>query len=337
MLKKININYFFSILLLVALQSIMNVAVAAKEFNVAVSGTKGGGQYVLAKEFSEQLSKLTDGQYTAFLYLNSQLGDEQSTINDAAMGLLDMSVVATNNISPFSPIVGVLSLPYLIKTEEEALKLVQSDFIKNEIVERVAKEAGVRIIGWDFTGFRSITNSKRPIKNLADLQGLVMRVPKSKVLIETWNSWGINPSPLAWSEVYTALQQKVVDGQALPIHDIYNEKLYEYQKYLSKAHYNYLIQPLVISESIYQDQPADIQKKIVEAGTLASLKNFEWGKENKKIAEDMLASKGVEIISDMDESEMERRSVGGVWPKYYDEYGKDVVENILTVLGRNPT
>ncbi|HRL22018.1 MAG TPA: TRAP transporter substrate-binding protein, partial [Alcaligenes sp.] len=205
------------------------------------------------------------------------------------------------------------------------------------IVERVAKEAGVRIIGWDFTGFRSITNSKRPIKNLADLQGLVMRVPKSKVLIETWNSWGINPSPLAWSEVYTALQQKVVDGQALPIHDIYNEKLYEYQKYLSKAHYNYLIQPLVISEAIYQGQPADIQKKIVEAGTLASLKNFEWGKENKKIAEDMLASKGVEIISDMDESEMERRSVSEVWPKYYDEYGKDVVENILTVLGRNPT
>lgn len=333
MLKKINIKYFFSAVLMAAILTLTNAAVA-KEFNVAVSGAKGGGQYVLAKEFSEQLKTLTDGKYSAFLYLNSQLGDEQSTINDAAMGLLDMSVVATNNISPFSPIVGVLSLPYLIKTEEEALKLVQSDFIKNEIVEKVAKEAGVRIIGWDFTGFRSITNSKRPIKGMADLQGLVMRVPKSKVLIETWNSWGINPTPLAWSEVYTALQQKVVDGQALPIHDIYNEKLYEYQKYLSKAHYNYLIQPLIISESIFQEQPNEVKEKILEAGRLASVKNFDWGKENKKIAEDMLISKGMEIISDMDESEMERRSVSEVWPKYYDEYGKDVVENILTVLGR---
>src|SRR5690625_5277984 len=101
---------------------------AAANFKIAVSGTQSGGQYVTAKEFAEQLENLTDGAYTATLYPNSQLGGEQTTVNDAAMGMLDLTIVATNNISPFAPTLGVLSLPYLIQTEEEARTLTECDY-----------------------------------------------------------------------------------------------------------------------------------------------------------------------------------------------------------------
>lgn len=311
-----------------------SVAFSATEFKIAVSGSQGGGQYIVAQEFADQLKASTDGDYTATLFLNSQLGGEQSTVNDTALGMLDMTIVATNNISPFSPILGILSLPYLIKTEEEALKITQSDYMQNELIDQVAKEAGVRIVAWDYTGFRAITNSKKPVKNLKDLQSLKMRVPKSKVLIETWNSWGMNPSPMDWNEVYTALQQKVVDGQALPIYEVYTENLSESQNHLSKAHYNYLLQPLVISEAIFQKQPAEIQEKILEAGRKASLKNNEHALIKEKEAEEKLIEAGVQIISDMDESEMQELAVNTVWPKYYSTFGKENIQKILKSLGR---
>lgn len=318
------------------LLSIFNpsTAFSATAFKIAVSGSQGGGQYIVAQEFADQLKASTDGDYTATLFLNSQLGGEQSTVNDTALGMLDMTIVATNNISPFSPILGILSLPYLVKTEDEALKITQSSYMEDEIVEQVAKEAGVRIIAWDYTGFRAITNSKKPVKNLEDLQSLKMRVPKSKVLIETWNSWGMNPSPMDWNEVYTALQQKVVDGQALPIYEVYTENLFESQNHLSKAHYNYLLQPLVISEAIFQKQPAEIQEKILEAGRKASLKNYTFGLEKEKEAERKLIEAGMEIVSDMDESEMQKLAVKNVWPKYYDVFGKDNIKKLLKSLDR---
>src|SRR5690625_3891695 len=102
-------------------------ATTATNFKIAVSGTQSGGQYVTAKEFAEQLEKLTDGAYTATLYPNSQLGGEQTTVNDAAMGMLDLTIVATNNISPFAPTLGLLSLPYLFQIQEEAVTLTESD------------------------------------------------------------------------------------------------------------------------------------------------------------------------------------------------------------------
>src|SRR5690625_291593 len=119
-------------------------AAAATNFKIAVSGTQSGGQYLTAKEFAEQLENLKDGAYTATLYPNSQLGGEQATVNDVAMGMLDLTIVATNNISPFAPTLGVLSLPYLIQTEEEAKTLTESDYMLNELIPQVIEESGVR-------------------------------------------------------------------------------------------------------------------------------------------------------------------------------------------------
>ncbi|MCP4408166.1 MAG: C4-dicarboxylate ABC transporter substrate-binding protein, partial [Gammaproteobacteria bacterium] len=99
----------------------------AKSFKIAVGDSGGSAQHELGKKFVEELEKRTDGRHTARLFLNGQLGSEQDTVNDAAIGTLDFSLLAINNITPFSPTVGVMTLPYVILSLEDAEKLTQGE------------------------------------------------------------------------------------------------------------------------------------------------------------------------------------------------------------------
>ena len=137
-------------------------ASAQTSLRVAVGDAAGSAQHELGKKFVEELEAATDGAYTAELFLNGQLGSEQNTVNDASMGLLDMSILAINNITPFSPTVGIFTLPYVIQGVDDAEKLINSD-IGQELTENTIRDAGVRIIGWTYTGCRVLTNSKKPV------------------------------------------------------------------------------------------------------------------------------------------------------------------------------
>jgi len=201
---------------------------AAKKFKIAVGDSAGSAQEALGLAFVKELEARSGGKHTAKLFLNGQLGSEQDTVNEAAIGTLDMSLLAINNITPFSPTVGVFTLPYVILSLEDAEKLTQGP-IGQELTENTIRDAGVRIIGWTYTGFRVLTNSKKPVSTVADLQGLVIRVPKNEIMIDTYRAWGIDPTPMAWSETFTGLQQKVVDGQDNPYLTVNSMKFSEVQ------------------------------------------------------------------------------------------------------------
>ncbi len=310
------------------------LAMAATTFKIATGGGPGGGQYELVTKFVEELKAKTDGAYQADIFPNSQLGSEQDTVNDAAMGLLDFTTVAINNITPFSPTVGTLTLPYIFQSIDEGVEFVESEAAE-ELIQNTIRDAGVRIVGWSFSGFRVLTNSKKPVKTLDDLQGLVIRVPKNEIMIETYKAWGVNPTPMAWSELFTALQQGVVDGQDLPILDIESLRFYEVQKYLSIIHYNFLFEPLVISESVFQDQPEEVQKAILEAGKVATAHSVEYLREKEAAALEELKKQGMEII-EIDETEWIEKATTEVWPKFYDSVGgKESINNVLRALGRD--
>ena len=175
----------------------------ATTFKVAVGDAQGSAQWEMATKFKSAFEAKTAGKHKIDLFANGQLGSEETTVNSASMGTLDFSVLAVNNITPFSPTVGVLTLPYVIQSAEEAKKLVTGD-VGKELTANTVRDAGVRIVGWTFTGFRVLTNSKKPVKTLADLNGLKIRVPKNEIMIASYQAWGINPSPMAWSETFTA-------------------------------------------------------------------------------------------------------------------------------------
>lgn len=310
-------------------------AASATTFKVAIGDAAGGTQYELGKAFAASLKEKTDGKYTADLFPNSQLGDEQDTVNDAAMGLLDFSILAINNVTPFSPSVAVLTLPYVIQSAEDAKKLTLGE-VGKELTENTIRDAGVRILGWSYSGFRVLTNSKRPVKTLDDLKGLVIRVPKNELMIASYQSWGINPSPLAWSETFTALQQGVVDGQDNPYITVSAMKFNEVQKYITNIRYLFSLEPLIISEQVFQQQSPEVQKAILEAGMEATEHSYKYLHDTEaKIKEELIAA-GMEISDPAnDEKEWIDAATSKVWPAFYDDIGgKERLDEILASLGR---
>ncbi|MCL3881483.1 TRAP transporter substrate-binding protein [Marivita sp. GX14005] len=310
---------------------------AAKEFKIAVGDGAGGTQEALGKAFIEALEKETDGEHTGKLFLNGQLGSEQDTVNDAAIGLLDFSILAINNITPFSPTVGTLTLPYMILSLEDAVKLTQGP-VGQELVENTVRDAGVRIIGWAYSGFRVLTNSKKPVETVADLQDLVIRVPKNEIMIATYQSWGVNPTPMAWSETFAGLQTGVVDGQDNPYITVYAMKFDEVQKYITNLRYLFSIEPLVISEAVFQDLSEEEQQAVLAAGQAATEFSEQYLRDQEAKIKEELVSRGMEITDPAnDEQEFIDLATKAVWPQFYDSIGGiDKLNEALAEIGRDP-
>lgn len=310
---------------------------AATEYRVAVGDGAGGTQEALGKAFVSALEEQSGGEMTAKLFLNGQLGDEQDTVTAAATGTLDFSILAINNITPFSPSVGTLTLPYVILSQDDAEAVTQGD-VGKQMVEQTIEDAGVRIIGWGYSGFRVLTNSKKPVSTVADLQGLVVRVPKNEIMIETYKSWGINPTPMAWGETFAALQQKVVDGQDNPYMTVYAMKFDEVQKYITNLRYIFSIEPLIVSEAFFEGLSEEQQQQVLAAGEAATQASAEFLRAEEAKIRDELVSRGMEISEPADgEKEFIDLATAAVWPKFYDQIGgKEVLDNVLTSLGREP-
>jgi tripartite ATP-independent transporter DctP family solute receptor len=309
--------------------------VQAKTFRMALGDAQGGTQWELGTKFAELFEAKTGGKHKIRLYANGQLGSEQDTVNDAAIGTLDFSVLAINNITPFSPSVGVLTLPYVIQSLDDAVKLTRGE-VGRELVENTIRDAGVRIVGWAYSGFRVLTNAKRPVKTLDDLQGMVIRVPKNEIMIATYQAWGVNPTPMAWAETFAALQQGVVDGQDNPYITNHAMKFYEVQKYITNIRYIFSLEPLIISEAVFQDQKPEVQKAILEAGQEASLHSVAYINATEASIKQDLAAKGMEISDPAnDEKEWIEKATAAVWPQYYESIGgKAKLDQVLKLLGR---
>jgi tripartite ATP-independent transporter DctP family solute receptor len=307
----------------------------AATFKVAVGDAQGGTQWELATKFKKSLEEKTAGKHKVDLFPNGQLGSEEETVNNAAMGTLDFSILAVNNITPFSPTVGVLTLPYVIQSAAEAKKLTQGE-IGRELTENTLRDANVRIVGWAYSGFRVLTNSKKPIKTVADLQGLKIRVPKNEIMIASYQSWGVNPTPMAWSETFTGLQQRVVDGQDNPYITVSAMKFNEVQKYITNLRYVFSLEPLIVSEAFFKRQPADVKKAILDAGAEATEHSYKYLLDTEeKIKKDLIA-KGMQITEPADgEKEWIAKATTTVWPKFYKSIGgKDKLDKVLKSLGR---
>jgi tripartite ATP-independent transporter DctP family solute receptor len=308
---------------------------AKTEWKMALGDASGGTQWALGERFAKLVEAYTGGEITLALFPNGQLGSEQETVQNCRLGTLDFSVAAINNITPFSPSVGLFTLPYLIQSVDEAVALTQGP-IGEELVQNTIKAAGVRILGWSYSGFRRLSNSKRPVTKPADLKGLTIRVPKNAIMIDSYKSWGVSPTPMAWDEVFTALQQKVLDGQDTPLITQYVMKFYEVQKYITKIRYVFLLEPLVISEQLFQRQSPEVQKILMRAGKEAQEHCRQFLILFEDSIEKELKEKGLEIMDPADgEKEWIEKATKEVWPKFYKSIGgKEKVDAALKAVGR---
>jgi len=310
-----------------------STAIAA-EFTIkyAVSSPDTSFHAEFARKFKEETEKRSDGRIQVNIYGGGQLGSEQDNVQGCSTNMIQMSTVAVNNLTPFAPAVGVLTLPYIMPDIESAYKLLSDPYMDSLNDEIIAK-SNVRVLSWLIGGYRVLTNSKQPVKVPADMDGLKVRVPKNEIMLQTYKAWGVNPVPMAWTEVFNALQQKVIDAQDNPHIVNTASKFYEVQKYITDIHYVLWTGPCMMSEQFYQKLPADLQAVVKEAAMIAAKHEWEWVAEMEAKALQECIDNGMIFMKPEKEDTEWIPKARSVWPNFYDSVGgKEAVDKVLAIM-----
>ena len=200
------------------------------------------------QRFGRNLEEKSGHRFRVKVYYGSQLGGEKELQEMLTIGSVEMSV--TGLLNTYEPLFAVFELPYLYTDREQVLR-INNGPIMREVSQSLGKN-GLHLLGFYENGFRNITNSVRPINTPQDVKGLMIRTPENPAQIETFRALGAIPTPLSFSELYTALLQGVVDGQENPLQNIWYGNLYEAQKYIAMTHHIYNSAYCLISERFWE-------------------------------------------------------------------------------------
>ncbi|MGI5946360.1 MAG: TRAP transporter substrate-binding protein [Lachnospiraceae bacterium] len=240
-----------------------------------------------AEEFKKEVEEKTGGAVVIETYPSGQLGGDAALIEAMALdsGTVDIIITDASNFATYEPKMGISALPFQFSTFEDAWAFMDSEVEKE--AEDLLIEQNMRVLAHYDNGFRCVTNSKKEVKTPADMANVLIRTPENPVIMATMKALGANPQPLAFSELYQALQQGTYDAQENPIPVIYNNNLFEVQKYLSVTNHIYSGMCFTITESTWKKLSPE-QQQIVSDAALASA---EFNRElNKKQTEEFIAA-----------------------------------------------
>jgi tripartite ATP-independent transporter DctP family solute receptor len=219
---------------------------------------------IMANHFADLMTKKTGGKVKVTAYPSGQLGNERVAFEQLQMGALDMAISGTPVLSAWVPEGQVFDLPYLVQTRDQGLALLNGktgDWWRETLRQRT----GVRSLGFLDYGFRQVYNKTRPIKTPEDLKGLKLRVLENPSYIATYSALGVKATPMAYGEVYTALQQGVIDGGEANAQGYVNDKFVEVAKFFSYTSATYNPITFLINDGLYNSFPPDIRKALDEA------------------------------------------------------------------------
>lgn len=291
-----------------------------------------------ARQFARLAEEYSDGQLKVQIYPTNQLGDQLEQMRSVQNGTQEMVQGSINNFGTFAPSINYLTLPYIFKGGEQARKAIDQLWDKNN--EFGVAQANMRFLLWTDAGFRAITSDKNhPIRSMADLKGVKMKVPPTKIFESAFKAFGAETVVLPFSETYTAMQQGMVHAQENAYTTARTEHYYEVHKYITDIEWMYTISAFAISENYFQTLPKELQDALVKAGKEAS--KLERERFDQMNEEDIkfLVEKGMERLgkpSDMDQWIEKGRSV---WPESYAligggdaAKGKAIVDDILASI-----
>lgn len=285
-------------------------------------------------KFKEFIEKESGGSMMVDIFPNAVLGGDVQMTESVALGTLTMCVPSASTMTMYSKKFGVLSMPYLFSSPESAFEAVDGPL--GELLNKEFATVGVTNLGYNFNGIRNMTNNTRPITTPDDLKGIKMRVMESPVFIDMFNSYGANPTPMSFNELFTGLQQGTVDGQENPASLIFESKFNEVQKYLSITEHEYDFCTVLINTAFYEGLPAE-QRAILDSGVKQYLIDYQ---------RELEMSQNEEYITKLDESGMEVNRVAPeekvkfealtapMYEKYAETYGADIMAIVDQYRGK---
>lgn len=260
----------------------------------AIGGTPNSLQGQTAQEFSDRLQERLGDAHQVEYYHSGQLGDERQLIQKLRLGTVDLAAISSI-MSSVSPEFALFDMPFLVK-DRDHLKRIDREIIMQDLAES-AGEQGLNIVSTWENGFRHITNSERAINVPADLDGLKIRTPQSEWRTLMFDTWGANPTPMAFSEVFVGLQTGVVDGQENPLSNINGAKLQEVQDYLSLSNHVYSPIWLAAGKGGWEKLPEDVRTAITEVAAETQDWALAKGAELDNSLLEAMRNEGMEINS----------------------------------------
>lgn len=272
-----------------------------------------------AKKFAELIKEKTNGRYEVDVYAGGQLGDEKSAVELLQLGAIDLTRVNATPLTEFSSDIGVLSLPYLFKNEEEKWEHLNGE-IGRELLDTFE---GTNLVGLAFydSGERHLYNSKRAVETPDDLIGLKIRVQPSELAIDIFEAFGASATPMEYSEVYSAIQTGVLEGGENNFPSYYTSNHYEVAKYLTMNKYTGPPELLMASQSLWDDLNDEDKKAFREAALESVEVQREAWAELTQESIDAVTESGGEIFEVTDFSPW-REAVEPIYDKYGAKYQK---------------
>ena len=284
--------------------------------------------HLASLEFKKFVEETSGGAITVDVHPNGVLGGDEAMLESVAMGTLTMVVPSASVMNTYVPSFGILAMPYLFTNTDDAFAAVDGEL--GALLNQKLADADVGLInlGYNFNGIRNMTNSKRPITSPDDLKGLKMRCMSNEMFVTMFTLMGANATPMSWSELFTALQQKTVDGQENPASLMYESKFQEVQKYVSTTEHIYDFCTVNINTDFYAGLDAQA-KAIIDEGVKLYLVDYQRELEVSQNADYIkkLGEAGMEVTEVTPENKAKfAELVAPMYDNAEANFGKDVMD-----------
>ena len=290
--------------------------------------TPAGHTYALgAVRFAEMVKERSQGRIEVKIYPDGQLGKgERELLEAVQQGTLDIYVGSTAPLSGFSPSMGILDIPFLFRDYDHVDKVLDGA-LGLALLKDLEGPGLMGMAFWE-NGFRNLTNSKVAVKTPDEAKGMKIRTQENKIHLTAWKAAGVNPVPMAWGEVYGALQQKTIDGQENPIAVIYSSKINEVQKFLSMTQHVYSLAVLLISAKKWQGIPKADQELLRKTALEIAQFQRKLGRDSEAKQVEELAGKGMTVTKDVDKAAWQK-AMQPAFKEFSQQFGKDKIDAVL--------
>ena len=306
---------------------------AAKEVTIRFNHTdgRGGEAFQFAEKFKELAAERSSGRIKVQNFHSGELGAEKDLYDSMQIGSIEMGRTGSLIISVAAPQYGALDMPYVFRSQQH-LRNVLSGQIGQEMHQEFLAKKGVRVVGIVNRGPRHLTTKSREVKAPADLRGLKLRVPEIPVYVEAWRALGASPTPMAFPEVFTALQQGTIDGQENPLGTIHGNSFQEVQKYLILTAHVRGNGWMIASEKFWQSLSEDDRQLLQKAATDAATYADEQIAKQEAELKGTLQQKGMTVV-EPDTKPFAEIVLKAVPPKFQANWKAGLLEQIQKTDG----
>jgi tripartite ATP-independent transporter DctP family solute receptor len=274
---------------------------------------------------AKEVEARTSGRYKLQTFYASALGNEREAMEAVQLGTLDLVMTSTGPVPNFVPETAILDIPFLFRDYAHARATLDGPIGQEMLTKFDSK--GFKALVWGENGFRHMTNSKHAVNGPADLKGLKMRTMENPVHIQAYKGFGIIPTPMAISEVFTALQQGTVDGQENPISVIQSWKFDQVQKYLTLTGHVYSPAVILMNKGLWDKLPADAKTAFLDAAKAGVVANRKRIDDDERTGVEFLRSKGMQVVTDVDRSKYQE-ALKPVFAEFSKKFGEANIDKI---------